>query len=350
MHIIFAADNFFFQEERRKIIFEEEPRCDAQNGPREKRKREENFDGGQKKKKNKVSFQELGRMIGKRWMNVKSEHLEEFAKLAKEDAKRYKEEMNEFYKKTIAAICCGNSSSETDTLPGFHGIGGIGSQIDGSIYVENKERGKVESNEASTLDTQYLGKFGRPFPSQTGSQNENTGSLQLSLPCPDGSSAVERVLPSLVLHHNRNKLLQQLAMQNHQQQLQVLALMQRHQKNIAMEDQKKLQMFALAQSNQLCYPVSVPSSVTPCLNSIPRLYLDWVPGVLPAQPLVSYSQAVDHAFIQSSLQQSARRAHHTQHQNGSLLGTLKTTNLLTAPLVPSADQTAIPVNCTSLEE
>ena len=70
----------------------------------------------------------------------------------------------------------------------------------------------MESNEAITLDTRYLGKLGRPLTSQTGSQYGNAESLQLFVPCPDGSNAVERVRPSLVLQNNRNKLLQQIAM------------------------------------------------------------------------------------------------------------------------------------------
>ena len=351
---VFTADNFFFQQERRRIIFEEEPCCDTQNDQREKRKREEEIEGGRKKKKNNVSFQELGRMIGKRWRNVKPESLVEFTKLAKEDAKRYKEEMKEYYENKVTAICGGYNCLDNATLPEYHAVNGTSSQIGGSMNVVKNKGGKVESKEGSTLDTQYLDNLGRPFISQTFRRDENVDFLQLSVLCPGDSSAAERVLQNgagtltQALQHNSKMFLQKLVMQNQQQQ-QILALMQGHQQSIAL-DQQKLRMLTLAQSNQIGYAASAPSSVIPCLQATPRLYLEGLSCALPGHPLVSNFQAAVDAVIQSSVQQSARRAHHIKHQNYWLLGTPQTTVLPTAPLVPSVDQIADPINCTSLQE
>lgn len=49
-----------------------------------------------KKEGNKVSFDEMGKIIGARWKNIDPDRLQRFSELAAEDAERYKKEMKSY--------------------------------------------------------------------------------------------------------------------------------------------------------------------------------------------------------------------------------------------------------------
>jgi HMG (high mobility group) box len=49
-----------------------------------------------KKEGNKVSFDEMGKIIGQRWKNIDPDRLAKYSELASEDAERYKKEMKSY--------------------------------------------------------------------------------------------------------------------------------------------------------------------------------------------------------------------------------------------------------------
>uniref|UniRef100_A0A7S2VBD4 HMG box domain-containing protein n=1 Tax=Entomoneis paludosa TaxID=265537 RepID=A0A7S2VBD4_9STRA len=81
-----SAYNLFFREQR-EIIVEERTVALGETTARGKRKRA------------KISFEELAKLIGGRWKNIAPDELERFKAMAEEDAKRYKSEM-EVYSRT----------------------------------------------------------------------------------------------------------------------------------------------------------------------------------------------------------------------------------------------------------
>ena len=90
-----SAYNFFFKEEREKILkvvlaeepekVENDPESEDYLGPEQVSKLRK--EGG------KVSFEEMGKLIGARWKNIDPDRLSKFSELATEDTDRYKKEM-----------------------------------------------------------------------------------------------------------------------------------------------------------------------------------------------------------------------------------------------------------------
>lgn len=85
--ILFSSDNFFFRDERNNILAE------AQNGQRCK------------------TFEEIGRIIGKRWREINDEELETYKEMAAKDTARYQEEMKLYYQDELTLMCLGHNMS-----------------------------------------------------------------------------------------------------------------------------------------------------------------------------------------------------------------------------------------------
>lgn len=60
--------------------------------------------GRLKKEGNKVSFDEMGKIIGQRWKNIDPDRLAKYSELASEDAERYKKEMKSYNSKQEAKM------------------------------------------------------------------------------------------------------------------------------------------------------------------------------------------------------------------------------------------------------
>ena len=92
-----SAYNLFFKEERAKMIKEPKmPKVATDHGDNE------DDAGGQK-----IGFENMAKIIGKRWRELSEEKVAQFKKLADEDMKRYKAEMETFL---------GNFQSESEDL------------------------------------------------------------------------------------------------------------------------------------------------------------------------------------------------------------------------------------------
>jgi hypothetical protein len=93
-----SAYNFFFKEEREKILkvvqAEDPEKCE--NDPKGEDFLDEEALGRLRKEGGKVSFEEMGKLIGYRWKNINPDRLSRFAELAAEDTERYKKEMQAY--------------------------------------------------------------------------------------------------------------------------------------------------------------------------------------------------------------------------------------------------------------
>jgi len=93
-----SAYNFFFKEEREKIIkivLAEDPSAVKQD-PDDDGFLDAETIGRLKKEGGKVSFEEMGKIIGQRWKNIDPDRLSKYAELASEDTERYKTEMQAY--------------------------------------------------------------------------------------------------------------------------------------------------------------------------------------------------------------------------------------------------------------
>lgn len=93
-----SAYNYFFKEERQKIlkvVLAEDP-SKVENDPKSEDYIDDATFGRLKKEGNKVSFDEMGKIIGQRWKNIDPDRLAKYSELASEDAERYKKEMKSY--------------------------------------------------------------------------------------------------------------------------------------------------------------------------------------------------------------------------------------------------------------
>jgi hypothetical protein len=93
-----SAYNFFFKEEREKIlrvVLAEDP-SKVENDPESEDHIDDEMLGRLRKEGGKVSFEEMGKLIGQRWKKIDPDRLTRYSELAAEDTERYKKEMQTY--------------------------------------------------------------------------------------------------------------------------------------------------------------------------------------------------------------------------------------------------------------
>lgn len=103
--------------------------------------------GKLRKEGGKVSFEEMGKLIGYRWKNIDPDRLTRFAELASEDTERYKKEMvdyngrqeakmrSEALKPTVAPFAGRDMKGAADPRQGYpDGMGGFQAGMAGGGY------------------------------------------------------------------------------------------------------------------------------------------------------------------------------------------------------------------------
>lgn len=94
----FIPPDYFFKEERQKIlkvVLPEDPEK-VENEPGSEDYIDDATFKRLKKEGNKVSFDEMGKIIGQRWKNIDPDRLSRYSEMASEDAERYKKEMKAY--------------------------------------------------------------------------------------------------------------------------------------------------------------------------------------------------------------------------------------------------------------
>mmetsp|Transcript_9296 Transcript_9296/g.13611 ORF Transcript_9296/g.13611 Transcript_9296/m.13611 type:complete len:367 (-) Transcript_9296:237-1337(-) len=94
-----SAYNFFFKEEREKIlkvILADDPKSTDVNDPEDPDFLNDELIGKLKKDDGKVSFEEMGKLIGKRWKSIEPGRHSKYSELAADDTERYKKEMRTY--------------------------------------------------------------------------------------------------------------------------------------------------------------------------------------------------------------------------------------------------------------
>jgi hypothetical protein len=84
-----TAYNFFFRDERANLLVERESVYETDDYDWTKRK-------GRSKPHGKIKFNELGRVIGKRWKECDPDTKRKYEELAADDKQRYRKEMSEY--------------------------------------------------------------------------------------------------------------------------------------------------------------------------------------------------------------------------------------------------------------
>ena len=69
--------------------------------------------------KKTTSFEDIGRIIGKRWRNISDEELATYKEMAAKDTTRYRKEMKQFHKDELTLMCLGHNTNGIE-LPSQH--------------------------------------------------------------------------------------------------------------------------------------------------------------------------------------------------------------------------------------
>jgi len=93
-----SAYNFFFKEEREKIlkVVQAEDPEKVDNDPESGDYIDEETLKRLRKEGGKVSFEEMGKLIGQRWKQIDPDRLAKYSEMASEDTERYKKEMQTY--------------------------------------------------------------------------------------------------------------------------------------------------------------------------------------------------------------------------------------------------------------
>lgn len=95
-----SAYNFFFKEEREKILKivlgDNEKNTELNSDPESEDYISDDMMERLKKDGGKVSFEEMGKLIGQRWKNIDPDRLSKYSEMAAEDTDRYKKEMQSY--------------------------------------------------------------------------------------------------------------------------------------------------------------------------------------------------------------------------------------------------------------
>lgn len=120
-----SAYNFFFKEEREKIlkvVLAEDP-VKVGNEPGADDFLDEEAINRLKKEGGKVSFEEMGKIIGQRWKNIDPDRLATYSEMAGEDTERYKNEM-QIYNGRQEAKMRSEALKPPVQYPNSSGVGG----------------------------------------------------------------------------------------------------------------------------------------------------------------------------------------------------------------------------------
>lgn len=94
-----SAYNFFFKEEREKIlkvVLGDDDNDKTVNDPESEDYLDTEALKRLRKEGGKVSFEEMGKLIGQRWKKIDPDRLTKFSEMATDDTERYKKEMAEY--------------------------------------------------------------------------------------------------------------------------------------------------------------------------------------------------------------------------------------------------------------
>lgn len=126
-----SAYNYFFKDEREKIlklVQDEEPV--KSHGDDGEDSISDEVLSRLKREGGKVSFEEMGKLIGQRWKKIDPDRLAQFSALASEDTERYKKEMEAYVERQDAKLRTGPSEAYPTSYPTTSGRKGSGEELD----------------------------------------------------------------------------------------------------------------------------------------------------------------------------------------------------------------------------
>jgi len=153
-----SAYNYFFKTERQRILKYLARKTDAEAKTEDTEEEVEEVVSAEQESKlvtesGKVSFEEMGKLIGRRWKAISPESLEHYNKLAAQDAERYKKELAEYNdRKEKGAI----HEAQRNAMMQMHGQGPPG------------ERGYYPPPHYGGHSSSSMGMYGAPYNSGMG--------------------------------------------------------------------------------------------------------------------------------------------------------------------------------------
>lgn len=149
-----SAYNFFFKEEREKIlkVVLSEENTKEENDPEADDYITDEMMTRLRKEGGKVSFEEMGKLIGQRWKNIDPDRLSKYSEMAAEDTERYKKEMQSYNGRQEAKM-----RSEALKPPAWNG---------GKVDASAVRGAAAEAAARSALPPQYNDSMAQSFANQ----------------------------------------------------------------------------------------------------------------------------------------------------------------------------------------